>query len=101
MARPFVLTLTTEQYRELVQARHHAAKPYLREHAACILKVAAGHSIRAVAHHGGLRSHRPETVKAWISAYLDHGLHGLVVQSGRGRKPAFFPTAPDERGGTA
>ena len=95
MARPFVVTLTTEQERELVHAREHAAKPYVREHAACIIKVAHGQSIRAVARDGGLRPHRPETVKAWIQAYLDHGLPGLVVRAGRGRKPAFFPTAPD------
>ncbi len=52
MARPFVLTLTAEQYGEPVQARIHAAKPYVREHAACILKVADGQSIRAVARQG-------------------------------------------------
>jgi len=42
MARPFVLTFTAEQYQELVQARQHAAKLYVRKHAACILRVADG-----------------------------------------------------------
>jgi len=67
MAHSFVLTLTAEQNRELMQAQDHATQPYVREHTACSLKVAADQSIRAVAHSGDLRPRRPKTVKAWLS----------------------------------
>lgn len=94
MAGPYVLTLTSDQRAELRRTRDHHPKPYVRERAACILKVADGHSIRAVARAGGLRPHRAETVKAWIGSYLHQALPGLLVRQGRGRKPAFSPSAP-------
>jgi len=43
------LALTVEQIHELEELRDHAAKPYLRERAAAILKVAQGSSGRETA----------------------------------------------------
>lgn len=45
----------------------------------------------------GLHKRRSEhTVKGWIERYLSEGIAGLVVKTGRGRKPAFFPLSPME-----
>jgi len=93
MAQSYKLVLTTEQLSELEWARDHHSKPYVRERAAAILKVAEGQSIRQVALNGLLKRREPETVKEWIIRYLAEGLAGLLVKPGRGRKPAFFPSA--------
>lgn len=86
--------LKPEQIAELEQARDHHAKAYLREAAAAILKVAQGESVRQVALHGLLKVRDPESVSSWIRRYHKHGLSGLEVASGRGRKPIFFPSQP-------
>jgi transposase len=95
MALSTEVNLTTKQRNELSWAREHHEKPYVRERAAGILKVADGQSVRQVALHGLLKSHEPETVSEWIKRYLSEGLEGLLIKPGRGRKPAFFPSAPD------
>lgn len=95
MAPAYHLVLNTPQRSELETARRTHPKAYVREKAAAILKVADGQAIRQVALSGLLRHRHPETVKDWISDYQHHGLAGLLVQAGRGRKPAFFPSAPD------
>lgn len=94
MPNPYCLDLTPAQRHELVDARDHHPRPYIREHAAAILKVADGQSIRHVAAHGLLKPRRRETIKAWIDRYQAAGLPGLQVHDGRGRKPAFFPPLP-------
>ena len=93
MAQSYKLVLTAEQLGELEWARDHHSKPYVRERAAAILKVAEGQSIRQVALNGLLKRREPETVKEWITRYLAEGPAGLLVKPGRGRKPAFFPSA--------
>jgi hypothetical protein len=97
MARQLAVTLSDEQRRELEQTRHHHELPYMREKAAAILKIAAGASGRAVALHGLLQHRRPDTVYDWVRRYHAAGLAGLLVQDGRGRKPAFSPSAPRRR----
>lgn len=92
MVKRFELHLNDAQKEELKTARDHHPKPYVRTRAAAILKVAAGTSIRQVALHGLLRPYEPEAVKEWIDRYLAKGLPGLIVKSGRGRKPSFFPS---------
>ncbi len=91
MARPYKLVLTAEQRAELEQLRDHHPKAYVRERAAALLKVADGQSIRQVAWRGLLKRRNPETVKGWGLRYLAEGPEGLLVRSGRGRKPAFYP----------
>lgn len=97
-----VVVVSAAQSAELTAARDHHPKPYVRERAAAILKVAAGASIRAVARTGLLKAHRPDTVAVWIGRYQAEGLAGLLMRPGRGRKPAFFPPhAPGGAGGAA
>ncbi len=94
MAQPRPVHLTVEQTEELKQARDHHEKSYVRERAAAILKVASGLSMLWVAQHGLLKRRRYETVSDWITRYEAEGLEGLLIQAGRGRKPAFSPCGP-------
>ena len=96
MPQSFKLSLTDAQRAVLLRARDRHAKPYIREQAAAILRVAEGHSVRQVAATGILKPRRRETVKLWIDRFLADGLAGLLVRHGRGRKPAFSPS-PAER----
>jgi transposase len=97
MAQQLTLVLTSEQRCELERARNHHEKPYVRERATAILKVAAGWSGRRVALNGLLKPRCPDTVYAWIHRYQAEGLEGLKIKPGRGRKPAFSPSAPGSR----
>jgi hypothetical protein len=93
MAQSFSVTLSPAQVQELEQVRDHHPLAYVRVKAAGILKVQQGQSMRHVAKSGLLKSVRRETVKAWIVRYQHNGVAGLLVQPGRGRKPAFSPCA--------
>lgn len=99
MPRAYQLELSSEQHAELEEARKHHPKPYVRERAAAILKVAKGQSMREVALHELLTVHEPETIREWIDRYLAEGLPGLLVKPGRGRKPAFSPSGRGDSGG--
>ena len=92
MAQACQVSLNEQQKQELVHARDHHAKAYMRSKAAAILKVASGMSLRAVAMHGVLKPVAEETVSRWVQCYEREGLQGLLVKTGRGRKPAFFPS---------
>ena len=94
MPAPLAVRLSPVQEAELREARDRHPKPYVRERAAAVLKVAAGASARAVARGGLLRPRRRETVAGWVARYLAGGVAGLLVAPGRGRKPAFSPLAP-------
>jgi transposase len=91
MPNPLELELSDKQRTELEQVRDHDPRPYLREHAAAILKVANGLSGRQTALHGLLRTRWPDTVYRWVERYQAEGLKGVEVKSGRGRKPSFSP----------
>ena len=91
MATRLTITLTTNQRQELLTARDHHAKAYLRERAAAILKIAEGNSGLFVAQHGLLRARKQETIYAWFHRYDQQGIEGLLIRAGRGRKPAFSP----------
>lgn len=96
MPEPLQVTLPEQQREELIDVRDHHDKPYMRERAAAVLKVAGppgkeGQSARQVALHGLLRERRPNTVRGWIHAYEEEGIDGFVVEEGRGQKPAFSP----------
>jgi transposase len=93
MPASYQFALTSEQEAELVHARDHAPQPYLRERAAVLLKIAAGHSIRRAAATGGLKPHHRDSVCGWVARYQSEGVAGLLVRKGRGRKPACFPAA--------
>lgn len=93
----YALALSDAQRQALEQTRDHHAKPYMREHAAAILKVASGDSIRHVALSGLLKPRHPDTVRAWIRRFQAEGIAGLRVRPGGGRKPAFSPSPGDGR----
>ena len=93
MPNPLTVALTPEQRRELEQVRDHHEKPYVRERASAVLKIADGMSGRQVALTGLLKPRDPDTVYAWFHAYQAEGLVGLLIKPGRGRKPAFSPSA--------
>ncbi len=84
--------LTEAQQKELEDMRDHAEKPYLRERAAAILKIAAGHSGLQTARNLLNRPHWQDTIYEWVKRYLADGIEGLNIRSGRGRKPSFSPS---------
>jgi transposase len=92
MPRIIRLDLSAPQKAELQHIRDHASKPYLRERAAALLKVASGQTITEVAAEGLLKPRKHETVRAWLTRYQQQGLDGLGIHSGRGRKSAFSPS---------
>jgi transposase len=93
------LELTTQEVRDLEEIRDHASKPYLRERAAAILKIAQGGSGREVALHGLLKPHWQDTIYEWVARYRAKGKAGLEIKPGRGRKPAFSPSVFERRRG--
>ena len=92
MPKVYRINLTETQEKELIKARDHHSKPYIRERCAAILKVASGLSLRQTAYNGLLKRREPETVKAWCERYQAEGLSGLIIRGGRGRKAAFSPS---------
>jgi len=93
------LVLNPTERQALVQMRDHARQPYLRERAAALLKIADGMPAALVARQGLLRPRRPDTVYEWLDRYQATGSAGMKVHLGRGRKPAFSPSASDGGGG--
>ena len=91
------LSLSAEERRALGRVRDRAPKPYLRERATALLKIAAGIPAAAVAREGLLRVRDPDTVYDWLNRYQAEGIAGLQVRPGAGRKPAFSPCAPAGR----
>ena len=94
MPKRLQIHLREEQRAELQQARDHHEKAYVREKAAAILKMADEHlpAVEGAAHRLLVRRD-DNTVRAWLTRYLQTGLAGLLVQKGRGRQPAFSPSA--------
>ena len=87
--------LNGDERKQLERVAKTDPKPYRRERAAAILKVAAGEVAATVARTGLLRRHKPDTLYAWLDRWEDAGIAGLTITPGRGRKPAFSP--PDLR----
>ena len=85
------LNLTEAAIAELEKVRDSHPKPYMREKAAALLKIAAGQSPHAVAVSGLLKRRRPDTLYDWLDRYKTEGIAGLLVRKGRGRKPSFSP----------
>ena len=81
------LDLSPEQHAELVGIRDRHPKPYMREKAAILLKIANGMSPHAASQSGGLRPHDSDTVYRWMDRYEEEGTAGLAIKAGRGRKP--------------
>ena len=73
MAKRRTLELTPERVAELTGTRDHDKRPYMRERAAALLKIAEGLSPHAVACTGLLKPRDPDTVYKWLNDYLRHG----------------------------
>ena len=84
-----ILVLSSDQRAELEATRDHDRRPYLRECAAALLKVADGQSAHHVARHGLLRPRDPDTLYRWMDVYANLGMAGLVHQprGHRGHSP--------------
>lgn len=82
------LVLSHAQYAELVHARDHDRRAYLRERAAALIKIAQGQSACAVAQRGLLRHRDPDTVYRWLNRYEAEGFAGLIQRS---RRPSGCP----------
>ena len=91
MPNLITICLMPEQQKQLEQIRDTDKRPYMRERAAAILKIAEGVSARQVALDGLLKPRKPDTVYDWVERYKTEGIAGLPVKPGRGRKPAYFP----------
>jgi Helix-turn-helix domain len=94
MPKHRTLTLTEEQQRELLTCRDRHKLPYMRERAAALLFVAAGIAPAVGAREKLWRFRDPDTLYSWLDRYQEHGLAGLLINPGRGRKPAFSPSLP-------
>lgn len=93
------LTMTPAQRQDLITLRDTGPKPYLRERAAALLKVADGMPAAAVAGAGLLRPRQPDTIYTWLDRFAAEGVAGLRIRAGRGRQPAFSPPARRRGGG--
>jgi hypothetical protein len=98
MPPPLKIELNEPQRRELEDLRDHHELPYLRERAAAILKIAAGHSGLQTARNLLNRAHWQDTIYDWVKRYQAEGIAGLKIRDGRGRKPAFSPSAAKRPG---
>jgi len=77
--------LSAEQLAELEQASKHHEKAYVRTKALVLLNLAADDAPSLTQLARCFRVSRP-SVYAWRQRYLAHGLSGLAVREGRGRK---------------
>jgi hypothetical protein len=88
------LQLDEEQKQTLEAMRDKHPKPYLRQRAAALLKIAAGESPNRVANHGLYKPIEVDQIYIWLDRYQTYGLCGLYIRAGRGRKAAFSPPQP-------
>ncbi|MCZ6677496.1 MAG: hypothetical protein O7E52_09615 [Candidatus Poribacteria bacterium] len=91
MPKPIELQLSDAEGEQLERIRDYHPKPYFRERAAALLKIAAGQSGRDVAQNGLHKRRKEDTLSAWVSRYRTDGIKGIEIKAGRGRGPPFFP----------
>ena len=92
MPKRLIPKLSDEEFKQLAETLHHSPKPYLRERAGAILKLANSETASKIATSGLLRKRHPETVSRWFHRFQTAGVKGLEIKVGRGRKPAFSPS---------
>lgn len=90
------LILTEEAISQLEKIRDHDPRPYCRERAATLLKVADGFSPHWVAQYGLLKARDPDTVYGWLNDYQSQGLDFIAH---RQRRKRFSPLR-HSKGGT-
>ena len=87
------LNATPSEITELEQFSRSHPIPHLREKAGALVKIANGQTATFVAQYGLPAKRTPKTVSSWVHTFNESGFDGLEVSPGRGRKPAFFPSA--------
>ena len=88
MPKRLIPKLSDDEFKQLTETLHHSPKPYLRERAGAILKLANSETASSITASGLLRKGYPETVSRFI-AFKQLASNGLEIKAGRGRKPAF------------
>lgn len=94
MPKRLIPILSNDDYQLLTDLRDYSPKPYLRERASAILKLAAGQTASQIGSTGLLRQRSYETVSDWFHRFQKDGVEGLKIKPGTGRKPAFSPLHP-------
>lgn len=84
------LILTFQEHCELVQVRDHDHRPYLRERAAALLKIADGMAASRVAREGLLKVRHVDTVFNWLN---DYG-QTRTLRPRPATRRAFSPSSP-------
>ena len=92
MPKKLIPNLSEESFEQLTNLSKHSPKPYLRERASAILKLAAGQTVSQIASTGLLQKRYYETVSDWFHRFQSDGIKGLEIKAGRGRHPAFSPS---------
>jgi transposase len=93
MPKRLIPILSVEEFSQLTEICNCAEMPYLRERASAILKLAKSLTTEQIATTGLLRTRARQTVAIWFHRFQSEGIKGLEIKAGRGRKPAFSPSA--------
>jgi len=88
------LVLSDPEREELEAMRDHEARPYLRERAAALLKIAGGMAPSVVAREGLHKVRHQETVFIWLNSYEAT----RQVRPHAARRRAFSPSRPRAAG---
>jgi len=91
MPKRYTLQLSDAEREQLERWAKNAGRPYLRERARAVLRVAQGEPIYRVAQQLRVRVNRG-AVTEWVKRYQAEGIQGLKIKAGRGRKPGFSPS---------
>lgn len=99
MPKRYHIELSPDERAQLKRWLRNPPKPYLRERARAILRVADGEPVSGVASTLRTRIGR-EAVGDWVRRFLAARVEGLRIKAGRGRKPVFSPTGRRRRAGS-
>jgi len=91
MPKLIKIELSEAERTELEKGRDGHPKPYMRERASAILKIANGQTARQVTLNGLLRQRYPKAAYRWVKRFEENGVKGLEINPGRGREASFFP----------
>lgn len=72
MAVRWTIELTDTEREQLEAVRRRDKRPYMREKAAAVLKVADGETALHVALHGLTRTRDPETIYGWLKEFREY-----------------------------
>lgn len=92
MPKRLIPILSDGDRHSLIKLRDCSDKPYLRERAGAILKLADGQTASDIAASGLLKKRYRRTVGNWFHRFRAEGVEGLKIRNGRGRKSAFSPS---------